>query len=137
MTTDAGRQRRRHHPPVRHQPALAAKANHVRAQHEILQDVILVTLEARAGWPVDHRQDAILVDRPALARPALGAAIVGILPRLQLGARLQTTRLELRSALQTLELGDRRAQLSDRLLELGVLRQQPLGQSLKLTARKI
>ena len=47
MAGDARRQRRHHRPPVRRQPALAAVADHLGAQHQVLHDVGLVALEAR------------------------------------------------------------------------------------------
>ena len=44
--------------------------------------------------------------------------------------------LHLGSALQALERRDLRPQFSDRLLQRGIVRQQPLGQGLQLTARQ-
>ena len=49
VADDPGRHRRDDGPPVRGQPALAAEADDVRAQHEILDQEVLVALEARAG----------------------------------------------------------------------------------------
>ena len=61
MAMDAGRQRRRHRPPVRRQPTLPAIAGHLRAQHQILHDETLIALEARARRH-RHRDDPLLVD---------------------------------------------------------------------------
>ena len=49
MTLDAGRQRSHHRCPVRQGPALAAVADRLRAQHQLLHHEVLISFEPRAG----------------------------------------------------------------------------------------
>src|SRR4051794_15913611 len=63
----------------------------MRAQHQILDDEVLVALEARPGRHVDL-DDALLINDqlPGLALP--GAALAGLVRRLRLGLRLHAAR---------------------------------------------
>ena len=55
-----GRQRGNHGGALRCHPALAAVADHLRAQHQLLHHEGLITFEPRAGW---HRRfDHLLLD---------------------------------------------------------------------------
>jgi hypothetical protein len=134
VADDPGRQRRGDGPAVRGQPALAADAHDVRAQHQILDQEVLVALEARAGGGV-RLDDPFLVDgepvglTPATAAPARDS-------RRGLGGLLHTAGPHLGPALHPLECRDLGPQLGERLPQGGVLRQQPLGQSLQLAPRQ-
>ena len=55
---DAGRHRGDHRPAVGGQPALAAQADDVRPQHQVLDQEVLVALEARAGGDAPPRRPA-------------------------------------------------------------------------------
>ncbi len=46
VTSNAGRQRRRHHVTIRRLPAFAAEVHHVRTDHQILHHEAGVTFEA-------------------------------------------------------------------------------------------
>ena len=80
VADDAGRHRREHGPAVGGQPALAAEAHDVRAEHQVLDQEVLVALEARAGGDV-RLDDALLVDgeplglAPATASPVRGTRL--------------------------------------------------------------
>jgi hypothetical protein len=135
MADDARRQRRDDGLPVGGQPALAAEADDLRAQHQILDQDVLVALEAGAGGDVG-REDALLGDGQPVGLAAADAAGPRLARRLGLGALLHAARLQLGPALHALELGDLRPQLGDRLLERGILRQQPLGQGFQRVTRQ-
>src|SRR5450759_4911658 len=63
MPLDAAWQRVDHSSPVRGQPTLAAVADDMRTQHDILHDEVLVALESRTWW--NRRLDnPLLVDDP-------------------------------------------------------------------------
>ena len=133
MAGDAGRHRGDYRPPVRSQPALAAEADHVRPQHEVLDQEVLVALEARAGRDI-RPDDPVLVDDEPPDLASLGAA--ALLRRLRPGGLVHATGLELGPALDAFERRDLRPQLGDRLSQRGVLGQRPLGKGLKLAARQ-
>ena len=71
VADDAGRHRGDHGLAVGGQPALAAEADHVRAQHQVLDQEVLVALEARAGGDV-RLDDPLLVDGEPLGLAASG-----------------------------------------------------------------
>jgi hypothetical protein len=137
VADDVGRHRRRDGPAVRREPALAAEADHVRAQHEVLDQEVLVALEARAGGDLrlDH---ALLVDGEPPDLAGLRPAAPALLGRLGPGGLIHAAGLHLGPALDALEGRDLRLrpQLGDRPLQGGVLDQQPLGQGLQLAARQ-
>jgi hypothetical protein len=106
----------------------------MRMQHEILDEEILVALEAGA-WRNLRLDDALLADGEPFTLAALGAGFLALASRLGLGALVHAARLHPRSALQALEGRNLPPQFGDRLLQRGVLHQQALDQRLKLTAR--
>ena len=131
---DAGRHRGEHGPAVGGQPALAAQAHHVRAQHQVLDQEVLVALEARAGGDV-RLDDALLVDgEPVSLAPATASPVRGT--RLGPGALLHAAGPQLGAAFDALERRDLGLQLGDHLPQSVILGQQPLGESLQLSARQ-
>ena len=104
-------------------------------QHEILDKKVLVAFEAGA-WRNLHLDDALLANSEPFALAALDATLLALASRLGLGALVQAARLHPRAALQALERRDLPPQISDHLLQGGVLRQQPLDQGLQLAARQ-
>jgi hypothetical protein len=118
---------------VRGQPTLATETDDVRAQHQILDHEVFIALEARAGGDVG-RNDLLLADGEPLGLAAPGPTAPVPPVRLGLGALLHAAGLELGPALDAFERRDLRPQFGDRLLQRRVLRQQPLGQRLKLAA---
>jgi hypothetical protein len=131
---DAGRHRRGDGPAVGGEPALAAEAHHVRAEHEVLDQEGLVALKARAGGDVRRRDDPLLVDGQPRALAALGIAAPARPGRCGFGALLHAAGLHLGPALHALEGRDLRPQLGDHPPQGGVLGQQPLDQRLQLAA---
>jgi hypothetical protein len=121
VTADLGRHRRDHRSAVRGQPAFTADADNMRPQHEILDEEVLVALEAGARRNL-RLDDALLAGGAPLALAALGAAFPALAGRLGLGALVHAARLHRRSALQALEGRNLRPQLGDRLLQRGILR---------------
>ena len=69
-----GRHRRENRLPVGREPALPADAHDMRAQHQILDDEVLVALEARPGRHVGL-DDALLVNDQPLGLALLDAAL--------------------------------------------------------------
>ena len=131
---DTGRHRGEHGPAVGREPALAADPYDVRAEHQVLDQEVLVALEPRAGGDV-RLDDALLVDgEPVSLAPATASPVRGT--RLGPGALLHAAGLHLGAALHALERRDLGLQLGDRLLQGVVLGQQPFGQGLQLTARQ-
>jgi hypothetical protein len=106
VADDPSRHRRRDGPAVGGQPALAAQADHVRAQHQVLDEEVLVTLEARAGRDLRRRDDPLLVDGEPPDLAALGTAAPALPGRLGLGRLFHAARLHLGPALQALERRD-------------------------------
>jgi hypothetical protein len=104
-------------------------------QHEILDEEVLVALEAGA-WRNLRLEDTLLADGEPFTLATFGAPFLALAGRLGLGALVHAARLHRRSALQALEGRNLSPQLGDRLLQRGILRQQPLGQGLQLTARQ-
>lgn len=135
MAVDAGRQRRRHRPPVRRQPTLPAIADHLRAQHQVLHDETRMALAARARRH-RHRDDPLLVDdqlrrlAAAAPLPALGRR------RLRLARLLHAARLDRRPALQPLQPRDLIALLAHRPPQCRHRRQQPGDQRFQLGVRQ-
>jgi hypothetical protein len=105
-------------------------------QHEVLDEEVLVTLEAGA-WRNLRLDEALLTGSEPFALATLGAAFRALAGRLGLGALVHAARLHSRSALQAFEGRNLLPQLGDRLLQCGILCQQPLSQSLQLTAREV
>ena len=107
VTADPRRQRRHHHPAIWGQPALAPVAHHMGTQDQVLNHVVLVTLEARAVRDLGL-DDSILVDgQPRkLAATALALAV----RRLRIGALVHAGRLDRRRPLQSLQARDLFAQ---------------------------
>jgi hypothetical protein len=120
VADDVGRHRRRDGPAVRREPALAAEADHVRAQHEVLDQEVLVALEARAGGDLrlDH---ALLVDGEPPDLAGLHGTTPALPGRLGLGGLLHAAGLHLGAALHAFKRRDLRPQLGDRLPQGGVL----------------
>jgi hypothetical protein len=86
VTANLGRHRRHHRPAVRSQPAFAADANNMPMQHEILDEEVLVALEAGA-WRNLRLEDALLLaDGEPFTLAALGAAFLALAGWLGLGA---------------------------------------------------
>jgi hypothetical protein len=134
VADDPGRHRCHDGPAVRGQPTLAAQADHVRAQHHVLDQEIFIALEARAGGDL-RRDDPLLINGEPPNLTGLGAAALPSRPGL--GALLHAAGPHLGPALHPLQLGDLSAQLGHGLRQGGVLRQQALGQSLKLAPRQV
>ena len=105
-------------------------------QHEILDKEVLVAFEAGA-WRNLRLDDTLLADSQPFALANLGAAFLALAGRLGLGALVHAARLHRRSPLEALEGRNLSPQLGDRLLQCGILRQQPLGQVLQLAAREL
>ena len=133
VADDTGRHRGEHGPAVGGEPALAADPYDVRAEHQVLDQEVLVALEPRAGGDV-RLDDALLVDgEPVSLAPATASPVRGT----RIGAGLlHAAGLHLGAALHALERRDLGLQLGDRLLQGVVLGQQPFGQGLQLTARQ-
>ena len=134
MAVDAGRQRRRHRPPVRRQPTLPAIAGHLRAQHQVLHDETRMALAARARRH-RHRDDPLLVDDQlrrlaAAPLPGLGRR------RLRLARLLHAARPDRRPALQPLQPRDLITLPANRPLQRRHLRQQPGDQRFQLGVRQ-
>ncbi len=102
MTGDAGRHGCRDGHPVRGQPTLAAEANDVRPQHEILNEEVLVALEAGARWN-GRLNGALLVDGEPLALAALGTASSRLVGQRGFSALVHAAGLHSGPALQALE----------------------------------
>src|SRR4051794_13859142 len=106
MPGDPGRQRRDHGLSVRREPALAAIADHVGANDHVLDQEILVALEARAGRHLG-RDDPLLVHAQIGSAAPLAAALAPTLLRRRVPARLlHPARLDRRGTLETLETRD-------------------------------
>ena len=122
-TNNPGRKRRDDRAPVRRQPALPAIADHPRHQQQILDDDVLISLEARPGRR-RCRQHALFPDYQAIPLGAAPTPALRLARRLRRLARfLHPGRLQLRPRRQPL-------QPANLLPESGVLRPQPqhLGQ---------
>lgn len=124
-TNDPGRKRRDDRTPIRRQPALAAVADHARHQQQILDDDVLIALEARPGRR-RCRQHALFANHQAIplgTAPTLALWLARRLRRRRLARFLHPGRLQLRPRRQAL-------QPSDLLPKSGILRPQPghLGQ---------
>jgi hypothetical protein len=124
---DPGRQGCRDRLSVRGPPAFAAVADHARHQEQVLDDDVLVALEARSGWHRD-REHLVLDAAPPVALGAAPAAP----PRSLAGRRrrgvarpLQARGLPLRPRRQPLEPGDLVLQLSVLGPQRGILLAQP------------
>ena len=74
-----GRHRRENGLPVGREPAFPADAHDMRAQHEILDDEVLVALEARPGRHIGL-DDALLINDQPLGLALLDAALAGLVP---------------------------------------------------------
>ena len=107
----------------------------MRAQHEVLDDEILVALEARAGGDVRLDDPLLMEGEPIGLAPAAASPV--LLARLGSAALLHAAGLHLGPALHALERRNLRPQLGDRPPQRGVLGQQPLGQGLELAARQV
>jgi hypothetical protein len=130
-----GRHRRENCPPIGREPALPADAHDMRVQHQILDDEVLVALEARPGRHVGL-DDALLINDQPLGLALLGAALARLVRRLRLGLLLHATWPDRGTSRHALQLGNLRAQVRHRPLQLGVFRQQALGQGLKVAPRQ-
>ena len=133
VTSNPGRHRRENGLPVGREPAFPADADDMRAQHEILDDEILVALEARSDRHVGL-DDALLVNDQSLGLALLDAALARLVRWLRL--LLHAARPDRRAPRHAFELGNFRTQFRHRLLQLGVFRQQAFGQGLKLATRQ-
>ena len=122
---DPGRQRGDDRAPIRRQPALPAIADHPWHQDQILDDDVLVALEARAGRR-RRLQHLLLADHqviPLRATSTLALRLARLPRRRRLARLLHPGRLQLRPRRQPLQPGNL-------LPESGVLRPKPelLGQ---------
>ena len=139
MAFDAGRHLGHHLAPVRRQPTFAPIAHDVLAQHQFLHEVVFIAPEHRArrqAWDLD---DPVFVDC-AIGR--LGAAASARLA----GGRLGTVRLlhpgglarrlDIRSALQTLQPRDLLAQPDDGQAQSRNPAQQFLHESFQIIVRQ-
>ena len=102
VTIDAGRQRRRQHPALRGQPALAAEIDDMTTDHQVLHHEARRAFEARAGRRGSELDDPLLIDRKFRAgvapRPSLAAG-----RRLRIGCLLHAARLDVRPRRPALE----------------------------------
>src|SRR5206468_7912721 len=113
VADDTGRHRGGDGPAVGDEPALAADPYDVRAEHQVLDQEVLVALEPRAGGDV-RLDDALLVDgEPVSLAPATASPVRGA--RLGPGALLHAAGLQLGAAFDALERRDLGLQLGDRL----------------------
>src|SRR6476646_4583830 len=87
MPGDPGRQRRDHGLPVRREPALATIADHVGANDHVLDQEILIALEARAGRHRDLHDPILVHAQIGSAAPA-AAPLAPTLLRRRVPARL-------------------------------------------------
>ena len=135
VADDPGRHRGSHGPAVGREPALTAESDHVRTQHQVLDQEVLIALEARARGDL-RRDHPLLVNAepPGLAAPGPTASVPCV--RLGLGALLHAARPQLGAVLHAFEGRDLRPQLGDRLPQGSVLGQQLLGKGLQFAARQ-
>ena len=133
MPLDPGRQRRHQRLAVAGEPALAAEADHPRADDQLLHDEVLVALEARADRRLG-RDHPLLVDGELgpFALAPLGPPLGPWLARL-----LHAAGPELGPALQALEPGDLLAQGGVLRLRRGTLLEQLDDQLPQLVEAKI
>src|SRR3954453_15903965 len=85
------RHRREDGPPVGREPAFPADAHDMRAQHQILDDEVLVALEARPGRHVGL-DDALLFNDQPLGLALPDAALAGLVRRLRFRLLLHAAR---------------------------------------------
>ena len=106
MAGDALRQRRHHPPPVRRHPAFPAIADHLGAQHQVLDDEGVISFEPRARRHVHTQHPALDADprcglaastMPAMARRLRRRRIVHA-ARLDVGAALDLSIAQSRRA---------------------------------------
>ncbi len=120
MPLDPSRQRCHQRLAVGGEPALAAEADHLRADDQFLHDEVFVALEARTGRHLDRDHPRLVHDELGpFALPPLGPPLAPWLGRL-----LHAAGPELRPALQALEPGDLLAQCD----VIGAQRGDPLEQ---------
>ena len=134
MAPHAARQRRDDGFSIRRQPALAAKANDVRTQHQILNNEAFIPFE-----PGTRRDDSL--DDPFFVNHPLGSLVAAAtapafrwLARLVHAARLDR-RLDIRAALLSLQPGDLIAQRDDGPVLLCKSLQQLRNQSPQISER--
>ena len=128
------RQRRHDQLPLRRQPALAAVANRLGPQHQILHQEVLIALELRAGRHRGPQHPRL--DRHPRHHLAAAATATVVAWRLRLGRLLHPARLDRRPALQSLEAGDLLALRRYSPLEFRHLAQQRADQRLQLGQRQ-
>ncbi len=87
VADNTGRHRCDYGPAIWGEPALAADADHVSAQHEILDEKVFVALEAGAGRYLGL-DEAFLMDSEPLGLAAPNAALLTLVSRVGLGALL-------------------------------------------------
>ena len=135
MAVDPRRQRRHDRPALGRDPALAPEADGDRLQHQILDQVALVTLEARTGRCLGAQHPILDRNPPALttATPALAPAG----RRLGLARLLHPARLDRRRTLQPLQPGDLPTLLRHHLLQRRHLAQKREHQRLQIGCGKI
>src|SRR5215203_3051869 len=104
MAVNPVRQGRHDQLPLRRQPALAAVADRLGPQHEVLDQEVLVAPEPRAGRHASR--DNPVLDRDPWHHLAAAATTMRAARRLRLARLLHAARLDPRARLQTLEAGD-------------------------------
>jgi len=129
MAGDALRQRRHHRAAVRPHPAFPAVADHLRAQHQILDDESVVSFEPRAGWHL-HTQHTALDADPRYGLAA--STMLAMARRLWRRGIVHAARLEVRAAFQTLQSRNLVPLLRHNTLQLGNLAEQLDDQSFEL-----
>src|SRR5947209_17171842 len=134
MASDALRQRRHHRAAIRPHPAFPAVADHLRAQHQILDDEGVVSFEPRARRHVHPEHLALDAD------PRYGLAASTMLA---MARRLRRRRidhaawLDIGTAFQTLQSRDLLALLRHNTLQLGNLAKQFDDQGFEFGPRKV
>ena len=75
MTGDALRQRRHNRAAVRHHPTFPAIADHLGAQHQVLDDEGLIAFEPRARWHIHTEHSVVDADSRYQLAPATMLAL--------------------------------------------------------------
>src|SRR5436190_14589656 len=100
MAADARRQCRHDGVPLRGEPAFAAIADHPAAQHQVLHNKILVSLEPRSGR--GSRLQGLFLDTDTRCRLATSPTLAPSW-RLRRGSLLHPTWLDIRATLQAFQ----------------------------------
>jgi hypothetical protein len=139
VTIDARRQGGLHRRAVRGPPAFSAKVDHVRSDHQILNQEAGIALETRAGRRIGL-EPPLLINDHLRARAAPPLPLAGRLRRFRLARLFHPARLDvlldLRPARPALQPSDLVTQRRNQPPKFRCLLQQPQRQALDLGRRK-